>query len=214
MRFATRVRKIERRPRSVRSGKVVGRGRNRSYGSTSGQRGVTRSGLTDHPRRCRRSPPWWPTQASQVAVRRSLRPGTGYPPPVQYVHPASCARFTPKVPEGMTVIPGTTFAVHSFSASSALTLALLASLLLKPRSAMLQAPKTVPFASSRSTAISSTTRTPGFGCRKGFFTAGALVSGSTILSASPILLLFPHSAVKSYRERRSAQHDNGRRCTR
>ena len=41
-------------------------------------------------------------------------------PPAQYVQPASCARFTPHTPEGMTVIPGTTFAAHSFAAASAL----------------------------------------------------------------------------------------------
>ena len=46
---------------------------------------------------------------------------------------------------------------------------------------------TVPFASRRSSAISSTRSTPGFGCRNGFLTAGALVSGSRILNASPIL---------------------------
>ncbi len=33
------------------------------------------------------------------------------------MHPASCARFTPQVPDGITVIPGMTFAAHSFAAS-------------------------------------------------------------------------------------------------
>ena len=51
-------------------------------------------------------------------------------PPAQYVHPASCARFTPQVPDGMMVIPGITLAAHSLAASSALTPALLASRLL------------------------------------------------------------------------------------
>jgi hypothetical protein len=96
------------------------------------------------------------------------------------------ARFTPHVPEGMMVIPGTTFAAHSLAASSALTPALPASILLCTCSAMLQAPITVPFASSRSSAISSTRSTPGFGCRNGFLTARALVSGSRILNVSPI----------------------------
>jgi len=59
----------------------------------------------------------------QVFVRRPQ-------PPAQYVQPASWARFTPHVPDGMTVIPGITFAVHSFAASSALTPALPANILL------------------------------------------------------------------------------------
>jgi len=51
-------------------------------------------------------------------------------PPAQYEHPASWARFKPHVPDGITVIPGTMLAAHSFVASSALTPALPASLLL------------------------------------------------------------------------------------
>src|ERR1700722_2050059 len=121
---------------------------------------------------------------------------SGQPPPVQYVQPASCARFTPHVPDGMRVMPGTTLAAHSLAASSALTPALPASILLCTCSAMLQAPTTVPFASSRSSAISSTRSTPDFGCRNGFLTAGALVSGSRILNASPILY-FCHISLPS-----------------
>jgi hypothetical protein len=115
-------------------------------------------------------------------------------PPEQYVQPPSCARFKPQTPDGMTVIPGTTFAAHSFAASSALTPALPASALLIPCKATSHAPTTVPLASSRSIAAASTCIIPGLGCRNGFFTAGALVSGSVILSASPILYL-PHIAL-------------------
>ena len=107
--------------------------------------------------------------------------------------PDNWARFTPQVPDGMIVIPGTMFAAHSFAASSALTPALPESILLCTTNATLHPPKTVPFASRRSTAMSSIGSTPGLGCRKGFFTAGALVSGSMILNASPILY-FSHIA--------------------
>src|ERR1700738_3151198 len=117
-------------------------------------------------------------------------------PPAQYVQPPSCARFTPQVPDGIIVIPGITLASHSLAASSAPTPALLTSILLWTCSATLQAPNTTPLASNRSRAISSTGRTPAFGRRKGFFFAGALVSGSMILNDSPILY-FSHIALSS-----------------
>jgi hypothetical protein len=65
-------------------------------------------------------------------------------PPAQHVQPPSCARFTPQVPDGIIVIPGITLAAHSFAASSAPTLALLASILLWTCSATLQAPNKTP----------------------------------------------------------------------
>ena len=59
---------------------------------------------------------------------RRLNSDRSRQPPAQYVQPASWARFTPHVPDGMIVIPGTTLAAHSFAASSALTPALPASI--------------------------------------------------------------------------------------
>ena len=70
-----------------------------------------------------------------VTWRVLLRRATCCQPPEQYVQPPSCARFSPHTPDGMIVIPGTIFAAHSFAASSAVTPALLASILLKPCSA-------------------------------------------------------------------------------
>ena len=110
----------------------------------------------------------------------------------------------------MIVIPGITFAAHSFAASSALTPALPASILLKKTSATLHPPKTVPFASRRSTAMSSIGKTPGLGWKKGFFTAGALVSGSMIFERRTDLVFFPHRVLESDRKRGMAEYDD--RC--
>ena len=52
------------------------------------------------------------------------------------VQPCSWARLRPHVPDGITVIPAMTFAVHSLAASSALTPALPASLPLNTLSAI------------------------------------------------------------------------------
>jgi hypothetical protein len=79
--------------------------------------------------------------------------------------------------------------LRSTRASSALTPALPASILLWNSNATWQAPNTVPLASSRSIAMPSAGSTPAFGRRNGFLNAGALVSGSSILNASPILYL-------------------------
>ena len=78
-----------------------------------------------------RSDPWAHLMTSTgFKVLRRLNSDRTRQPPAQYVQPASWARFTPHVPEGMMVIPATTFAAHSFAASSAVTLALLANILL------------------------------------------------------------------------------------
>jgi hypothetical protein len=119
----------------------------------------------------------------------------------------------PQVPDGMMVMPGTTFAAHSLAASSALTPALPASILLCTSSARLRAPITVPFASSRSSAISSTRSTPGFGCRNGFLTAGALVRIDD-LERLPDLIFLPHLVAERDRERTVAQDDDRRRGNR
>src|SRR5258708_39197876 len=92
-------------------------------------------------------------------------------PPAQYEHPASWARFNPHVPDGITVIPGMMLAAHSFAATSALTPALPASILLWTCSATLHAPKTTPLARSRSTAMSSNVTTPALERRNEFFLA-------------------------------------------
>jgi len=52
-------------------------------------------------------------------------------PPAQYEHPTSCTRFTPQVPDGITVIPGMIHAVQSLSATSGVTPAAEANFALK-----------------------------------------------------------------------------------
>jgi hypothetical protein len=99
-----------------------------------------------------------PSGAAAEGVRPPTPAERLYPPPAQYVQPPSCARFTPQVPDGMIVIPGTTFAAHSFAASSPVTPALPASILLRKINATLHPPNTVPFAINLSTAISSNGR--------------------------------------------------------
>src|SRR5262252_4587191 len=96
------------------------------------------------------------------------------PPPEQYVHPFSCARFTPHVPEGMSGMPGSRFAAHSLAATSLVTLALCANSWLRNWSATLQAPKIVPLAWSLSIAMSSIGNAPGFCLYMKFLTVGAL----------------------------------------
>src|SRR5580704_16428161 len=65
-------------------------------------------------------------------------------------------------------MPGMTLAANSFAASSAVTPAFLASRLAWPRSARLQAPNTVPRASSLSIAVLSLRGAPSFGTKQGF----------------------------------------------
>ena len=106
------------------------------------------------------------------------------------------------------VMPGTTFAAHSLAASSALTPALPASILLCTSSATLQAPITVPFASSRSRAISSTRSTPGFGCQERILDRRRLGLRIEDLERLPDLVFSPHLAAERDRERTVAQDDD------
>src|ERR1700729_2819345 len=80
--------------------------------------------------RCRRA------KAAALSVPPNLSHAArrGNQPPAQYVQPASWARLTPHTPDGITVIPAMTLAVNSFSASSGVTPAFLASRLAWPRS--------------------------------------------------------------------------------
>src|ERR1700693_1910817 len=138
----------------------------------------------------------WVLSANYIAHETGRR--SWLQPPAQYVQPASRARLTPQVPEGRTVTPGSKLAVHSFNASSGVTPAFAASRRLWPRSATPHAPITVPLASKRSRAVSAFASTPGFGSNHGFFTAGALVSGSRILNDSPIFYFFHMALPTAY----------------
>src|ERR1700721_583047 len=114
----------------------------------------------------------------------------------------------------MMVMPGTTFAAHSLAASSALTPALAASILLCTCSATLQAPITVPFASSRSSAISSTRSTPGFGCQERILDRRRFGLRIEDLERLPDLVFSPHLAAERDRERAGTQDDDRRRGAR